>query len=98
MMRLGKRLAPKKQKLLSKKAQVFPPSQPLQKPKKLKRYNNMALSRMQKKPITLTMNATNNTVGTGTLTLNGIIRGIKIKTPSTVDSSATIGVTIADAD
>lgn len=58
------------------------------------------MRRIKKIKFTLLCDNTNNTVPTtrGSQALNGILRGVKIKTPATVDSSATVGVTVADAD
>lgn len=60
----------------------------------------MSLRRIQKKIFTITCDKTNNTIPTTppTIVLNGILRGVKIKTPATVDNTATVGVTIADSD
>lgn len=41
--------------------------------------------------------ATHTTVATSTIALNGFLRGVKVKTPAAVTSSATTTVTIADA-
>lgn len=51
-----------------------------------------------KKTITLLF-ATNSTVITQTITdLNGILLAVSVKTPSTVDSAATVAVSLTDAD
>lgn len=56
--------------------------------------------RLQKIPFVITCDHTNNTVPTTppTRVINGILRGIKIKTPATVDASATTAVVITDSD
>src|SRR5690348_751943 len=42
--------------------------------------------------------ATNTTIASTTVALNGILRGVKSKSPAAVDSSATLKVDITDPD
>ena len=56
--------------------------------------------KLKKIQLTISCNATNNTVPATppTVNLNGFLKGVKIKTPASVDSSATVTVTVADTD
>jgi hypothetical protein len=56
--------------------------------------------RIKKIPFTIVCDKTNNTLATTppTVKINGLLRGVKIKTPATVDNTATVGVGIADPD
>lgn len=56
-------------------------------------------NRMQAKPISATLDTgVSTTVANATTTMNGYLRGVKVKTPAAVDSSATVTVTILDGD
>jgi preprotein translocase subunit SecD len=55
--------------------------------------------RMQNKPISVTLDTgVSATVANATTSLNGYLRGVKVRTPATVDSSATVTVIVIDGD